>query len=90
MDDQELDIGTSSAFDRRSFVKKMAVGAFVVPAVVSFRLDSLAQAGTSHGYPNQTYPNQTYPNQTYPNQTWPPRNDLFERLIRFLRLLFQR
>jgi hypothetical protein len=67
VDDQQLD-GT---FDRRAFVKKMAVvGAFVVPAVVSFKLDSLAQAGIGHGYPNQTYPNQTYPNQTYPNQGW--------------------
>lgn len=61
MDDQQLD-GTT--LDRRSFVKKLAVaGAFVVPAVVSFKLDALAQAGIGHGYPNQTYPNQTYPNQ---------------------------
>jgi len=70
--------GSEGAFDRRSFMRKAAVGAFVVPAIASFKLDSLARAGDfrgGHGYPNQTYPNQApnqcYPNQTFPNQTVP-------------------
>ena len=58
----------------------MAVGAFAVPAIVSFQLDSLARAGTfsgkkekhpKHDCPNQTEPNQTWPNQSDPKQTWP-------------------
>ena len=53
-----------SGLDRRSLVKKMAVGAFAVPAIVSFQLDSLARAGTfSTKSPSHTYPNQTEPNQ---------------------------
>ncbi len=71
--------GVPTGIDRRTLVKKMAVGAFVVPAIASFKLDSLAHAGTLPGssYPNQTYPNQTYPNQTYPNQTCDPPGHSF-------------
>jgi hypothetical protein len=77
------------AFDRRSFVKKAAVGAFAIPAIVSFKLDSLARASGYHSYPNQTLPDQSFPNQTYPNQT-PPFFGFFERLFRLLQLLFRR
>jgi hypothetical protein len=84
-------------FDRRTFVKRTAVGAFAIPAVVSFKLDSLARAGgyqswPNQGHGNQTFPNQTRPNQTFPNQTFPNQTtpqDFIERLIRFLRLLFR-
>lgn len=68
MNDQQPD---GTVLDRRSFLRRMAVaGAFVVPAVVSFKLDAMARAETWHGYPNQVYPNQACPNQTYPNQGW--------------------
>jgi hypothetical protein len=62
-------------FDRRSLVKKMAVGAFAVPAIVSFQLDSLARAGTfSTKAPKHTYPNQTEPNQCPPKPHKPPKH----------------
>jgi hypothetical protein len=65
----------SASFDRSELIKKLAVGAFGIPVIASFTLDSLARAGTrkrgGHSYPNQTQPNQTYPNQTQPNQTYP-------------------
>jgi hypothetical protein len=74
----------SDGLDRRSFMKRMAVGVFIVPAVASFKLDSLARAGTpglntpglDHKWPNQSRGNQThpkfcFPNQTHGNQTFP-------------------
>jgi hypothetical protein len=69
--------GDQSGLDRRSLIKKMAVGAFAVPVIVSFQLDSLARAGTlgGSGTPTHTYPNQTHPNQTHPNQTHPNQHD---------------
>lgn len=86
-----------SGMDRRALVKKMAVGAFAVPAIASFKLDSLAHAGTLPGssYPNQTQPNQTYSNQTcdppghsFPNQSYPsptlPREGFLRSLIQFI------
>jgi hypothetical protein len=74
--------GESSGFNRLTLVKKMAVGAFAVPAIVSFQLDSLARAGTfharghqqgsdgDHSYGNQSVGNQTVGNQTIGNQTY--------------------
>jgi len=68
-------------FNRRSFMRKLAIGGFVLPVVGTFGLDSLAQAG---GYSSQCYPNQTYyANQfrgdpyshSYPNQISPDRPD---------------
>ena len=56
----------SSAFNRAQLIMKLAVGAFAIPVIATFKLDSLARAGTrrgGHSYPNQTEPNQTYPNQ---------------------------
>jgi hypothetical protein len=91
-DDQEKPGG----FDRAEFVKRLAFGTFAVPAIASFKLDSLSRGGSWPGqsgpnqtyanqtYPNQTYPNQTYPNQTYPNQTYPPDPE-----ARLLRLVFR-
>jgi hypothetical protein len=82
MSEQRLD-GESSDLDRGSFLRKFVVGAFAVPAIASFKLDSLARAGTfrDHSHPDHTYGNQTepieklpeqcYPNQTYANQTVP-------------------
>lgn len=69
MSDPNLE--AQSGFDRRALVTKLAVGAFAVPAIVAFKLDSLARAGThgGHSYGNQTYGNQTWPNQTEGNQT---------------------
>jgi hypothetical protein len=75
--------GERQGFNRLTLVKKMAVGAFAVPAIVSFQLDSLARAGTfskgthgcDHSHPNQTVANQApehaHPNQTYNNQSPP-------------------
>jgi hypothetical protein len=61
-----------SGFNRRSLIKKMAVGAFAVPAIVSFELDSLARAGTfSSKPPKHMYPNQTEANQHPPK---PPKD----------------
>jgi hypothetical protein len=64
-----------SGLSRAEFVKRLAFGAFAVPAISSFKLDSLARyPGQSQGnqtYGNQTYGNQTYPNQSCPNQTVP-------------------
>ncbi len=40
--------GEQQGLDRRALVKRMAIGAFAVPAIVSFQLDSLARAGTLH------------------------------------------
>lgn len=67
---------SSATFNRAQLIKKLAVGAFAIPVIATFKLDSLARAGTrrgrhGHSYPNQTQPNQTYPNQTQPNQTYP-------------------
>lgn len=36
----------AAEFDRRAFVKRMALAAFAVPVVASFKLDSLARAQT--------------------------------------------
>jgi len=74
--------GEQSGLDRRSLVKKMAIGAFAVPAIVSFQLDSLARAGTfgnkgsspKHTYPNQSHANQHHPNQSHANQH-PPKHE---------------
>jgi hypothetical protein len=64
-----------AGFNRRSLIKKMAVGAFAVPAIVSFELDSLARAGTfSSKPPKHTYPNQTEPNQHPPKDCDPPKH----------------
>ena len=70
MTEQQHDAGT---FDRRSFMRRMAIGGFVIPAIASFKLDSLARAGTfEHCHPNQTYGNQFYdPYHGYGNQTRP-------------------
>ena len=67
---------SSATFNRAQLIKKLAVGAFAIPVIATFKLDSLARAGTrrgghGHSYPNQTQPNQSYPNQTHPNQTYP-------------------
>jgi hypothetical protein len=92
------DQGTPSGFNRAEFVKRLAFGTFAVPAIASFKLDSLSRGGSWPGqsdgnqsqYPNPPqYPNQTYPNQTYPNQTGPggPGDSGFLQLIfRLLRL----
>jgi hypothetical protein len=61
----------NGGIDRRSFVKKLAVGAFAVPVVVSFQLDDLARAGTFHKKPPKD-PGHSYPNQTEPNQPCEP------------------
>jgi hypothetical protein len=61
----------TSGFDRRTFVKRAAVGAFAIPAVVSFKLDSLARGGGYHSWPNQSEGNQTYPGHSHGNQTYP-------------------
>lgn len=50
---------------RRSFLKRAGTVAFVAPAVVSFGLDGIAEAGIS--LPNQTNPNQCFPNQACPH-----------------------
>lgn len=82
MSDQTVEgEGAQPGLNRRALVQRMAVGAFAMPAIISFQLDSLARAGTFKGKkhpkhpkqdcPNQTEPNQTWPNQTEPNQTWP-------------------
>ena len=58
--------GEQSRLNRRSLIKKMAVGAFAVPTIVSFQMDSLARAGSTskkHQDPGQSYPNQCHPNQ---------------------------
>ena len=55
-----------SRLNRRSLIKKMAVGAFAVPTIVSFQMDSLARAGSfskKHQEPSHSYPNQCHPNQ---------------------------
>ena len=66
--------GEQQGLDRRALVKRMAIGAFAVPAIVSFQLDSLARAGTfTKKPPKHTYPNQTEPNQHFPNQDCPPK-----------------
>ena len=63
----------SASFDRRSFMRKLAVGGFAIPVIASFRLDSLAHAGNNmtppgHAYGNMTCPEQSFPNQLYGNQ----------------------
>ncbi len=71
--------GPGRAYNRRSFVRKLAVGGFVIPVIGTFGLDSLAQAGgVSQSYPNQTYGNQFRGDpysHTYPNQISPDRPD---------------
>ena len=67
-----------SGITRAEFVKRLAVGAFAVPAISSFKLDSLGRGVyPGHGYPNQTQGNQTDPGQSCPNQTqqWPNQTD---------------
>ena len=69
--------GGSDGLDRRAFIKRMAVGAFAIPVIASFQLDSLARAGApkggGHTWPNQSHGNQTLPGippvVCYPNQT---------------------
>jgi hypothetical protein len=45
---------------RREFLKRAAIGAFAVPAIVSFGLFGTAEAATGC-FPNQTYANQAEP-----------------------------
>lgn len=71
----------SPTMDRRRLVKKLAVGAFAIPVVVSFKLDSLARAG-DFSYGNGTFPDHSYGNGTNPGQPFP------NFLIRLLRLIF--
>ena len=94
------------SIDRRAFVKWMALVAFAVPVVASFKLDSLARATPPRGFfpnqklpnqrrPNQTCPNQsvsdeTFPNQTCPNQTHPNMGHLPPRLRRRWQRLLRR
>ncbi|MGI9658840.1 MAG: hypothetical protein ACR2OD_08020 [Gaiellaceae bacterium] len=92
-----------SEFDRRAFVKRMALAAFAIPVVASFKLDSLAQAAPStrgkhpgQYFPNQTVPNQYFPNQHFPNQHFPNQHlpphvrRKIRRLLRKLRRRKQR
>ena len=74
MSDPHIEV-EPSGFNRRALIKKMAVGAFAVPAIVSFELDSLARAGTfSSKPPKHTYPNQSEPNQHPPKDCDPPKH----------------
>jgi hypothetical protein len=58
---------------RRSFIKKMALFGFAVPAVASFALDGMAYA-TTPILPNQPVPCELVPHQLLPNQAVrPPR-----------------
>ncbi len=59
-----------TTFDRRSFMRKLAVGGFAIPVIASFRFDSLARGADTpaHTYGNQTYPNQTYGNGSFGHQ----------------------
>ena len=73
-DDREKPAG----FNRGEFVKRLAFGTFAVPAIASFKLDSLSRDGS---WPGQYGPNQTYPNQTYPAD---PEARLLQLVFRLL------
>jgi hypothetical protein len=71
--DGEGSEGRPASEGRRQFLKKLAVGAFIVPVVSSFTLDAAASAagpksGTTQKMPNQLAANQRMPNQRLPNQ----------------------
>jgi hypothetical protein len=64
-----------SGLDRRAMVRRLAVGAFAVPAIVAFKLDSLARAGgPSRGHhPGSSEGNgTTYPGSSDGNGTTYP------------------
>jgi hypothetical protein len=71
--DPDVD-AAQAGMDRRALVTKLAVGAFAVPAIVAFKLDSLARAGGFSNHPR--HPDCTQPNGTQPDgQTPPPEDD---------------
>jgi hypothetical protein len=58
---------------RRQFLKKLAVGAFILPVISSFTLDASTfaagpKSGTNQQMPNQIPTQQQMPNQAMPNQ----------------------
>jgi hypothetical protein len=74
--DRDID-AAHAGMNRRALVTKLAVGAFAVPAIVAFKLDSLARAGgfskhehehrDRHSDPDCHLPNGTQPNGTLPD-----------------------
>jgi hypothetical protein len=76
--DREID--AQGGMNRRALVTKLAVGAFAVPAIVAFKLDSLARAGTFSKHhekkgPDCHMPNGTLANGTMPDGEIPPPDD---------------
>jgi hypothetical protein len=68
--DREID-AVGEGMNRRALVTKLAVGAFAVPAIVAFKLDSLARAGGFSQHPRPSDPGCHLPNGTQPNGTLP-------------------
>jgi len=62
--------------DRRALVTKLAVGAFAVPAIVAFKLDSLARAGGFSHHPRHSDPDCHLPNGAQPNGTLPDSGNI--------------
>ena len=73
MSDRDND-AAHAGMDRRALVTKLAVGAFAVPAIVAFKLDSLARAGgfsKGHQRERDQDPDCHLPNGTQPDGTLP-------------------
>jgi hypothetical protein len=69
----DRDIDTLQAsMNRRALVTKLAVGAFAVPAIVAFKLDALARAGTFSKHPPKQGPDCHMPNGSMANGTTSP------------------
>jgi hypothetical protein len=68
--DREIE-AAHEGMNRRALVTKLAVGAFAVPAIVAFKLDSLARAGGFSKHPRPSDPGCHLPNGTQPNGTLP-------------------
>jgi hypothetical protein len=63
--------GRPATEGRRQFLKKVAIGAFILPVISSFTLDADAagpQSGTNQQLPNQFPTQQQMPNQAMPYQ----------------------
>jgi hypothetical protein len=71
--DRDID-AAHAGMNRRALVTKLAVGAFAVPAIVAFKLDSLARAGGFSKHPQRdrhSDPDCHIANGTQPNGTLP-------------------
>src|ERR1700756_3391909 len=79
---------------RRAFLKGAAGAALIVPAIVSFGMDVIAEGPNAsslaaQSQPNQCFPNQSFSNQSFSNQALFPGHPLWDILDTILFAVYE-